>query len=167
MAGDERDVDVACLADRLAVVHRFEDGEQARMFLNLTGDGVQITRPCMTRKLTPASESFSRRLDRVQHIVFAGFGDIRQFLLGGRVDGWIPFLRGRVTPFVVDKKLELAVVCSDPIQGGFGRFGSGSVGEGVEYFGDSHFFYSFISMKLLVLFQHFHKLLDSLWDSAG
>ena len=143
MAGDERDVNIARLADRLAVVHCFEDGEQARMFLDLTGDGVQITRPCMTRQLAPASEGFSRRLDRVLHIVFAGFGYIRQFLLGRRVDGRIPFLRGRVAPFVVDKKLELAVVRGNPIQSRFRGFGSGSVGEGVENLGDCHFIFLF------------------------
>ena len=42
MASDKRDVDVAGFADGLAVVERFEDGEAARVFLDLAGEGVEI-----------------------------------------------------------------------------------------------------------------------------
>ena len=42
MAGDQRDIDIAAFADRLAVVHGLEHGEQAGMLLDGAGDGIEI-----------------------------------------------------------------------------------------------------------------------------
>ena len=47
VAGDKRNVDVAALANRLAVVHCFEDGETARVLLHLAGESVEIARSLM------------------------------------------------------------------------------------------------------------------------
>ena len=40
--GRERDIDVARFFDRLAAVHRFDDGERARFFLNQAGDAEDV-----------------------------------------------------------------------------------------------------------------------------
>ena len=42
MTRNQRNVDVAAFADRLAVVHGFEHRKQARVFLDQARDGVQI-----------------------------------------------------------------------------------------------------------------------------
>jgi hypothetical protein len=40
MAGHERNIDVASFPDGFAVIDRFKNGEQARMFLDLPSNGV-------------------------------------------------------------------------------------------------------------------------------
>ena len=45
---DERDVDVAGLADRLPVVHRFEHSEEPCVALHRAGEGVEKPRAAMT-----------------------------------------------------------------------------------------------------------------------
>ena len=42
MADGERDIQVARFANGFAVIERFEDGEQAGVFLQGTGDGVEV-----------------------------------------------------------------------------------------------------------------------------
>jgi hypothetical protein len=42
--GDERDVEVARLADGLAVVHALDDGQETRVLLNLARERVQVPR---------------------------------------------------------------------------------------------------------------------------
>ena len=44
VAGHQRDVDVARLADRLAVVERLEHGEEPAVLLDLARDGVEVAR---------------------------------------------------------------------------------------------------------------------------
>ena len=53
VAGDQRDVDVARLADRLAVVQRLQHGEQARVLLDLAGNGVEIAGADVARRVFP------------------------------------------------------------------------------------------------------------------
>ena len=55
---DERDVDVARLADRLPVVQRLEHGEEAGVLLDAAGDRVQVAGPLVAR---PAPTSRGRR----------------------------------------------------------------------------------------------------------
>ena len=50
----QRDVYVAAFADGLAVVEAFEHGEQARVFLYVAREGVQIARALMTAEASPA-----------------------------------------------------------------------------------------------------------------
>ena len=45
MGGGERDVDVARLSERLAAVHRLDDRELARAFLDQPGDPEQVLGP--------------------------------------------------------------------------------------------------------------------------
>jgi hypothetical protein len=58
VARDERDVDVARLADRLAVVERLEHREQARVLLHLARDRVEVG----ARARAPAARSRRGRL---------------------------------------------------------------------------------------------------------
>ena len=50
VAGDQRDVDVARFADRLAVVQRLQHGEEALVLLHLAGERVEIARALMARR---------------------------------------------------------------------------------------------------------------------
>ena len=53
VARDQRNIDVAGFADRLAVVHGFQHRKQARVFLNLPGDGVQVAGADVPRRGRP------------------------------------------------------------------------------------------------------------------
>ena len=56
VTGQQRHVDVARFADRLAVVHRLEHGQQAVVLLDVAGDGVQIAGADDAGRLAPAFE---------------------------------------------------------------------------------------------------------------
>jgi len=58
VAGDERDVDVAGLADGFAVVEGFEDGEAAGVLLDLAGEGVEIAGSLVAGEGLPGGEGF-------------------------------------------------------------------------------------------------------------
>ena len=47
MASDQRDIDIARFAKRLAVVQALDNRQQARMLLNVAGDGVEMARALM------------------------------------------------------------------------------------------------------------------------
>ena len=53
MPGDERHVDVARLADRLAVVEALQHGEEALALLDEPGERVEVLRPLMAGKRGP------------------------------------------------------------------------------------------------------------------
>src|ERR1700728_2020017 len=53
MPSDERDINIAALADWFAVVYGFEDGEQARMFLHQPGQCIEKAGPGVRSKCAP------------------------------------------------------------------------------------------------------------------
>jgi hypothetical protein len=69
VARDQRDIDVARLPDRLAVVQRLENCEEPRVLLDLPCDGVEVTGanmtaqplhdPCATRAAFTAASTSS------------------------------------------------------------------------------------------------------------
>jgi hypothetical protein len=61
VARRERHVDVARLADRLAVVHRLEHGEEALVLLQVPGDGVEIAGALVAGQGGPAGEGARAR----------------------------------------------------------------------------------------------------------
>ena len=85
--GDQRDVDVARLADRLAVVERLEHRELARPLLDDPGDAEQVLAALARRHrrphllVRPAGGG-----DGAVDVGRAGLGDLGQHLLGGGVD---------------------------------------------------------------------------------
>ena len=54
VAGHERNIDVACFANRLAVIDGLEDGKIARVLLNATGNRVQPAGARMIVERLPA-----------------------------------------------------------------------------------------------------------------
>ena len=75
VAGDERHVDVAGLADRLAVVERLDHREEAAVLLDHAGDGVEVLGPLMAGQRRPFRLRLPGRGDRIVDIVGAGLGD--------------------------------------------------------------------------------------------
>ena len=63
MAGDERHVDVARFADRLAVVDRFQHREKALALLHVPGERVEIARALVAGKRRPFALRLARRGD--------------------------------------------------------------------------------------------------------
>jgi len=68
VARDERDVEIAALADRLAVIHRFQDSETARMFLYEACERVQVTRARVIGEGLPCRKRGACRLDGRVHV---------------------------------------------------------------------------------------------------
>src|SRR2546430_4251198 len=60
VSGDERDVEIAGLADRLAVVQAFEHREQPRVLLDGARQRVEMTRPGMSGQRRPRAERVAR-----------------------------------------------------------------------------------------------------------
>ncbi len=86
MSCRQRDVDVARLADRLAVVEALQDGELARPLLHDASDPEEVLRPLGTRHRTPdrllgAPGRFHGPID----IFKAGSRDLREHFFGGGI----------------------------------------------------------------------------------
>jgi hypothetical protein len=85
--GHERDVDVAGLPDRLAVVDGLQHGQLAGALLHDARDPVQVLGPLATGHPSPhAVEGGSGGGHRTVYIGRVSVHDLRQHLLGGRVD---------------------------------------------------------------------------------
>ena len=76
MADRQRHVDVAALADRLAVVDRFHDREQPLMALHGAADRIEYFRPLIAGSRAPFGQRLARRRDRGLDIGVAGIGDL-------------------------------------------------------------------------------------------
>ena len=83
----ERHVDVAALLDRLARVHRFEDGELAAALLEDPRDPEQVLGPLLARQRRPrAVAGAARGADRLVDVGGGRAGDLGERLLGGGID---------------------------------------------------------------------------------
>src|SRR5205807_9095483 len=59
VAGDERDVEIARLADRLAVVEALEHRQEPGVLLHRTGERVQVTRAGVARERGPGGQGLA------------------------------------------------------------------------------------------------------------
>jgi hypothetical protein len=85
---DERQVDVARLLDRLAVVERLQHGQLAGALLDDPRDPEQVLPPLGRRHRRPHPlERAPRGGEGPVHVGLAGRGHLRQRLLVGRIDG--------------------------------------------------------------------------------
>jgi hypothetical protein len=83
---DQGEVDVAALADRLAVVDRLEHRELAGPLLDEPGDAVQVLAPLAARQLGPhVGVRPAGGGDRPVDVARPGRHDLGQHLFGGRV----------------------------------------------------------------------------------
>src|SRR5690606_1473892 len=85
MPDREGHVDVAAFPDRFAVVQRFEDGEEAGLFLHLSRDGIEDARARVSAEFGPFRLCLARGLYRRVDIALRGLGHMRQHLTVGGV----------------------------------------------------------------------------------
>ena len=84
MPGDERDINVAGLADRLPVIECFEHREEAFALLDVPGNRVEITRTGMAGQCGPCREGRRGGADGGVDITSGAFGDVgKRFIACG------------------------------------------------------------------------------------
>ena len=135
VAGDERDVDVAGLADGLAVVECFEDGELAGVLLHLAGERVEIAGALVAGERLPAREGLARGLHGCIHIGFRAGGDVGDLFAVGGIGGGEDVRR--LGPLAVNVVAEGALVLGEPGVDLFGVFRGRAVLHAVELFDDA------------------------------
>lgn len=82
----ERNVQVARLADALAVVHRLDDGEQARMLLHHARERVEVLGPLVAAQLAPAALRLARGGHGGIHVLRAALRDLGEQVRRARID---------------------------------------------------------------------------------
>ena len=103
--GHEGQVDVAALADRLAVVDRLEHRQLAGALLHEAGQAEQVLAPVAPGQAGPrAVVRGAGRGDGPVDVLRAGRGDLGQHLLGGGVHGLEPAAVDRVDHLAVDEQ---------------------------------------------------------------
>src|SRR5215472_7355418 len=137
MAGDERDINIAALADGLTVVERFENREAPRMLLHLARHGVEKARPRVRRKFLPAGQGLARGFHRGVHVGGASLRDFGKNCARGGVGGFEIFAVDGSVPSAANEMSEAPVVASEPRERLLGIFRRGAVFHGSEFFNDA------------------------------
>src|SRR6266516_4486733 len=133
----ERDIDVARLADRLAIVERLQDGEQARMLLYLARQGVEVACAHVPRRRAPLLEGGAGYRDGGIHIGAVGRGNLCQDLASRGIDAVEILAAGRPHPPIRDKQVE-GLMLLEPRQRCRGRLWRGTVVHRLKYIHDAH-----------------------------
>src|SRR5262249_10824622 len=84
MPCDQRNIDVAALANRFAVVECFQHCEAARMFLNLASQSIQKTGAGMRRERLPTRKSSTCSADGSVNVSRRSLCNFREVLARGR-----------------------------------------------------------------------------------
>src|SRR5579871_3070797 len=114
MARDEWDVDVAALANWLAVIHRLKHREQAGMLLDQARESIKIASASMRSQSAPLRRSSSSGLHCGIDVSGAALSDAREFLAGRRIQSVEIFFPRRRLPRSADEQLKLALVAIEP-----------------------------------------------------
>ncbi|GAA2915376.1 hypothetical protein GCM10020221_08870 [Streptomyces thioluteus] len=85
--GDQREIGVARLLDRLAVVQRLQDGELAGALLDDAGDAEEVLGALGAGQRGPLLEGLAGGLDRRVDVLGGRLRDLGEDLLGRRGDG--------------------------------------------------------------------------------
>ena len=106
MRGDQRQVDVAAFLDRLAAIHRFQNGEFARFLLHEPRDAIEIFTAFAPRHFAPdVAVRAPRRPHRQVDIMRIRLRDFRQGRFRRRIDRREISTGMRSAKFAVDKEL--------------------------------------------------------------
>src|SRR5580700_10892809 len=138
MPHDQRNVEVAALANRLSVVHGFEHGQAARMPLHLSREGVEVTGPGVRTERLPTGKGGAGGFDRSVNVGGRSFCNTGKLFSGRRVSGVEVFPgRGR-GPCAIDEVAEAAFVLVEPRQRLFRVLWRWTVLHSNELFSDAH-----------------------------
>ena len=138
MPRDQRNIEVAALANRFSVVHGFEHGQAARVLLHLSGDSVQITSPNVRSESLPLGKCRTPGFDGSVDVGGRSLRHAGELLAGGRVCGVEVFSGSGRSPRPIDKVAEAALVVVEPGERFFRIFRRGAVFHGNEFFSDAH-----------------------------
>jgi hypothetical protein len=130
--GDQRDVDVAGLPDRLAVVQRLQDGELAGPLLDDPGDPVQVLAAVRTGELLPRRERLARGRHGAVDVLVGCLGDLGQDLFGR----WADRLEGGVGGGVHELAADEQPVAGGDVDDGAGLGRGGVVPRRCDQVGD-------------------------------
>ncbi len=131
VARHERHVDVARLADRLAVVERLQHGQEALALLHEAGEGVEVARPDVAGRRRPAREGARRCRHGCVDVGRRALGDPGEHLAGGGVRD-VEGVVARRREGAVDEVAEALPMGGEPGAHDVGGFGRGAVIHGVE-----------------------------------
>ena len=125
VAGDERNVDVARFADRLAVVDRFQDREKALALLHMPRERIEMLRPLVAGERRPFGLRLARRGDRGIDVRRRALGRAGDPLAGRRIED-VEQVAG-LGEGAVDEVAEAALVRFEPGRDVLAAFGRGAI----------------------------------------
>src|SRR5947208_14927514 len=123
MAGDERDVQVAGLADRFAVVEALEHCEQPGVLLYLARQGIQVTGASVAGERGPRGERQARSCDCSIRVRLARLRDPGEPCGRGGVDDVEQLAALAVGPAPPESQAQGAAVRRAPLERPAGLFG--------------------------------------------
>src|SRR5262249_55497380 len=135
---DQRDIDIAALADGLAIVQRLQNREAARVLLYLAREGVEIARPGVRADLLPMRKRFAGSADSSVYVLCVALGDAGELLAGRGIVGVEIFAGHGRYPLAADEVPEAALVTVEPGECLLGVLEGCSVFHGGEFGGDAH-----------------------------
>src|SRR5689334_21890946 len=114
MSRYERNIDVATLANGFAVVERFQNGQQTRVLLDLSGQCVQEPRALMAREFLPRRPCGTCCCDSFVDIGSASLRDVGQLFARCGITGLEIFSFSGRLPFAADEVAKLAGTLLEP-----------------------------------------------------
>ena len=131
-------VDIAALADGLAVVHRLEHRKAARVLLHLPGESIKIARPLVAVQRLPAGKGFACGGHRGFHVVGVALGHFSKRVARRGIAGGLVFAARRRNPRSANELLEPAMMPLQPRDRFLRIFRRSSVLHGVELLRYAH-----------------------------
>ncbi len=119
---DQRNVDVAGFANRLAIVETFQHRKQAAVLLDLARHGVQVTRPAVATDRHPLFQRVGRRGNGLVDVRLVAVRDPGQAFSVGRIEGIEVLTRIGLPPLTADEMVQGTVAFLEPVTGPGRRF---------------------------------------------
>ena len=145
MPRHQRNIDVPALANRLAVIHRFQHRQPPRVLLHQPRQRIQIFRPRMRSQRLPLRRSRPRRFHRGIDIPRRSLRHRRQPLAIRRIDRLKIFPVRRRRPRAANKMRKPPPMRVQPRRNFFRIFRRRPVFHAHKFFSNAHIFYSSVN----------------------
>src|SRR6266516_5291831 len=106
MASNEWYVNVTRLTNGFAVIQRFQDGQQARVLLDVTRNSIHVACAYMPRRFAPRFKGCPRCRNSSINISASSGSNLCQRLTGRRIDAIDILTIGRLDPLVINEQVE-------------------------------------------------------------